>query len=39
MTFNLDTYLQELENLVNIDSGSKCLAGVERVGEYFAEDV
>lgn len=37
MTFNLDTYLQELEKLVNIDSGSKCLAGVERVGEYFAD--
>lgn len=37
MELNLEKYLQELKQLVNIDSGSKCLAGVEQVGEYFAD--
>lgn len=37
MKFDLNAYLTELEYLVNIDSGSKCLEGVAKVGEYFAE--
>jgi len=37
MKCNLETYLNELEYIVNIDSGSKYLEGVAKVGEYFAE--
>lgn len=35
--FSLAEYLCELEHLVNIDSGSKDIAGTTAVAEYFAE--
>lgn len=33
----MNTYLKELETLVNIDSGSKDIPGIRRVSDYFAE--
>lgn len=33
---DLAAYLQDLETLVNIDSGSKCLEGVDRVTDWLA---
>ena len=35
--FSLDEYLRALEQLVNIDSGSKDVAGTTAVADYFAE--
>lgn len=37
MSLQLDKYLQELELLVNMDSGSRYPAGVRKVAEFFAE--
>lgn len=37
MKFDLETYTGELEFLVNIDSGSRCVEGVNQVTEWFAE--
>ena len=36
MRFDLEKYRDELEYLVNIDSGSKCLEGVAKVADWFA---
>ena len=35
---DIESYLQDLENLVNIDSGSHDRAGVLKVSEFFAEE-
>ena len=35
--FSLAEYLCELEHLVNIDSGSKDIAGTTAIADYFAE--
>ena len=35
--FSLGEYLHELEHLVNIDSGSRDVAGTTAIGDYFAE--
>ncbi len=35
--FSLAEYLRELEHLVNIDSGSKDIAGTTAIADYFAE--
>ena len=35
--FSLGEYLHELEYLVNIDSGSRDVAGTTAIGDYFAE--
>lgn len=35
--FKVDRYLTELEQLVNIDSGSRCPAGTKKVADCFAE--
>jgi glutamate carboxypeptidase len=37
MDFDLPAFHEELEFLVNIDSGSRCLKGVERVTDWFSE--
>lgn len=37
MSLNLNTYLQELETLVNIDSPSKNSEGTNKVADYFEE--
>jgi len=37
MQFNQDTFEKELRHLVNIDSGSKCVAGVNAVVQWFEE--
>jgi glutamate carboxypeptidase len=37
MKFNLEQYESELKFLVNIDSGSRCVAGVNAVADWFAE--
>ena len=34
---NLDLYLKQLEELVNIDSGSRNAAGITRVADKLAE--
>ncbi|HOS18767.1 MAG TPA: M20 family metallopeptidase [Clostridia bacterium] len=34
--FDLESYLGELETLVNIDSGTYAVGGVNRVGDFFA---
>lgn len=34
--FDLDAYLHELEKLVNIDSGSYNVAGINSIGDFFA---
>nr|WP_321455787.1 M20 family metallopeptidase [uncultured Cohaesibacter sp.] len=38
MLLDLEHYLEDLEKLVNIDSGSHDRAGVLRVSEFFAEE-
>ncbi|MFW6026218.1 MAG: M20 family metallopeptidase [Candidatus Woesearchaeota archaeon] len=35
--FNLDNYLKELEYIVNIDSGSYYLKGIEEIVKYFKQ--
>lgn len=37
MLFNLDTFENELRHLVNIDSGSLCVTGVNKVVDWFQE--
>ncbi|EDY83847.1 Peptidase family M20/M25/M40 [Verrucomicrobiia bacterium DG1235] len=37
MDFNLETYEDELRFLVNIDSGSRCLEGVDQVTTWFGK--
>ncbi len=37
MKFSLEEYLQELEKLVNIDSGSRDPEGTAKIAAYFAE--
>lgn len=37
MQFDLKRFREELEYLVNIDSGSTCVAGVNRVADWFAD--
>jgi glutamate carboxypeptidase len=37
MDFDLKTYRDDLEYLVNIDSGSRCIDGVNRVTDWFAD--
>ena len=36
MDFDLTAFEEELEYLVNIDSGSRCLDGVEKVTDWFS---
>ena len=35
--FSLDTYLKELEGIVNIDSGSRNVVGIGKVADYFTQ--
>jgi glutamate carboxypeptidase len=35
MSFNLENYLSDLETIVNIDSGSQDIEGVNRVAQFF----
>lgn len=37
MKFNLETYADDLRQLVNIDSGSRCVEGVNTVTDWFAD--
>lgn len=37
MQFDLEQYRKELEFLVNIDSGSRCIDGVNQVTDWFSE--
>ncbi len=37
MSFSLDQYLQDLELIVNIDSGSKNSKGINQVADFFVE--
>ena len=37
MKFNLSRYEEELRHLVNIDSGSRCIDGVNTVADWFAK--
>ena len=37
MSFSLDQYLQDLELIVNIDSGSKNSKGINQVADFFIE--
>src|SRR6056297_304028 len=37
MSFNLDEYLADLETIVNIDSGSSNIAGIEKVANFFED--
>ena len=37
MALNLDIYMQELQTLVNMDSGSRFPAGTKRVAEFFTD--
>jgi len=35
--FNIDTYLKDLEYIVNIDSDSRNIEGIKKVAEYFSK--
>ncbi len=37
MNFTLESYLKDLEYLVNIDSGSRCPQGTKKVADFFAD--
>ncbi len=36
--FKLDKYMEDLEYLVNIDSGSRYVAGITKIADYFTEE-